>query len=387
MRPASIIDARTDDYEPPGFSAPPPRPKFVLEPFAEIRFDSNEEWFVKRLLPRRGVVAFYGRSQSLKSFLVSHLSWSISAGWDVAGLKVEQAAAVYIAAEGATGLRKRKIGFEMANPEFPHSAPFYLLAGAPNLGTEKSDLPELIAAVEGCGVKPGLIVIDTLAQTLGSGDENGSGMTQFIANANDLAAHFKALVLVVHHVGLADDQRMRGHSSLHGALDAQILCERVKGTFTSTLTLQKLKDETSDRTFMANLSRIVIGHDGDGDEISTLVVDSIVEEDAKALAGTTKQVVPPSQRLLMEVVQDALAEEGADFRPYGLQGPLVRAVPDGAIRARYYARIAEEAGADEDADKLSERQRKAFNRSIEAALKATALMAQKRDRRRFIWLP
>jgi len=119
----------------------------------------------------------------------------------------------------------------------------------------------LIESIETAGVKPGLVIIDTLAQTLGSGEENGTGMTQFIANANALSVHFAAMVLVVHHVGLADDQRLRGHSSLRGAVEVQILCERVKGTLSTTMTLRKMKEERSDRAFTAQLSRIVVAND------------------------------------------------------------------------------------------------------------------------------
>ena len=92
-------------------------------------------------------------------------------------------------------------------------------------------------------------------------------MTAFVANARVLAQRFKALVLIVHHVGLGDDKRMRGHSSLNGALDAQILCERKEGELAATLTLQKLKDDASDVRLSARMSRIVIGYDEDGEEL------------------------------------------------------------------------------------------------------------------------
>jgi hypothetical protein len=54
---------------------------------------------------------------------------------------------------------------------------------------------------------------------------------------------------------------------------------------------------------------------------------------------------------------------------------------------RYNARIAEEADADEDPDKLADRQRKSFKRAIEAGLKANRLMARQQDGKRLIWLP
>jgi RecA-family ATPase len=105
-----------------------------------------------------------------------------------------------------------------------------------------------MSAIEAAGLSPGVIVLDTLAQTLGSSDEDGAGMTAFLANAGKLAQRFDCLVLIVHHVGLGDDKRMRGHSSLGGGVDAAILCERHEGALEATLTIVKLKDEAS-RTF------------------------------------------------------------------------------------------------------------------------------------------
>ena len=76
----------------------------------------------------------------------------------------------------------------------------------------------------------------------------------------------------------------------------------------------------------------------------------------------------------MAVVSEAINEAGESFRPFA-NAPMVRAVGDGKIRTRYYARIAEQAESDEDREKLASRQRKGFKRAIEAALKATMLVA------------
>jgi hypothetical protein len=283
--PAQIAPEPFDDgYIPPGDPpisaqiAPNGRRKFYLEPFEDIRFTGGEEWLVKRVLPRRGVAALYGKSGSFKTFIGFDLGGCIAAGKEWAGLKVAQAPVVYIAAEGAAGVRKRKEGWTRTNPDISEPFPFHLISDAPNLGAAQGDLADLIQSIRDAGTAPGVIFIDTSAQTLGGADENGAGMVQYIANAQALSKHFGCLVVIVHHVGLADDQRLRGHSSLHGALDAQILCERQKGTLSTDLKIQKLKDEDADRTFSATLSRVVIGHDEDGDEVSTLIVESVAEQ-------------------------------------------------------------------------------------------------------------
>ena len=373
-------------YQPPGEPAAPAKPRFVIEPWSAIAFESREEWAIKRLLPRQGLAVFYGKVGSFKSFITSHLALCVALDWEWAGRRVAQAPVVYIAAEGAAGLRKRKAGFAIAHPELPADVPFALISGAPNFGAMSGDLPALVSAIEGASVAPRLIVIDTLAQTLGAGDENGTGMTAFVANAGALASHFEALVLIVHHVGLGDDRRMRGHSSLNGALDAVFLCERREGELAATLTLQKLKDEASDVRLEARLSRVVIAHDDDGDEISTLVVDSIEDAELQASAPRAKSI-PRSQSLLVETIKEAIDDAGESFKPFGASGPLVRGVDDGKVRERYYSRIAEIPKDDDTPKKLADRQRQAFNSAIKRVLDAKLICAAGKDGRRFLWLP
>jgi hypothetical protein len=359
--------------------------RFTPQPWSQIAFDGKEEWTVKRILPRVGLAAIFGKPGSFKSFIVAHIGLSVALGWDWAGRRVHRAPVIYVAAEAAAGLRKRKAGFQIAHPSLGDDVPFLMVPTAPNLGAEKGDLAALVTAIEAAGVSPGVIVLDTLAATLAGNDENGSGMTAFVANAGALAEKFKCLVLVVHHTGLGDDRRMRGHSSLLGALDAAILCERVESDLAATLTLSKIKDDSSDVRLVARLERVVIGHDEDGDEISTLVVNSV--EDAEAAVNRPRaKLIPPSQRLLMACVVDAIEQDGESFKPFS-DGPVVRGVADGAVRKLYFTRIAERADSDEDQDKLFDRQRKGFKRSIEAAIKSRAVIAIERKGERFLWLP
>jgi hypothetical protein len=278
------------------FRLPVDRPavghRFAAEAISDIRFDPRSESIVKRVVPKQGIGALFGASQSLKSFLALDLTLHAAAGWDWAGRRVTQTPAIYIAAEGAAGLRKRIDGFRIKHSDLQADVPFRLISSAPNLGTSGGDLTMLIEGITASGIKPGLIVIDTLAQSLGGSDENGSGMIQFVANATALGNYFRAFVLVVHHVGLNDSRRMRGHSSLYAGSDAVILCERQTGELSSTLTLQKLKDDESNVIFTAHMSRVVICTDEDGDEISTLVVDRIEEDTAEKREIATKKAKP-----------------------------------------------------------------------------------------------
>jgi AAA domain len=366
----------------------PKKPKFKLTPFNDIKFETADEWLVKKLLPRKGVAAIYGASGSVKTFILLDLLLYVALGWPWAGRRVVQTPTIYIAAEGAAGLRKRKIGWELAHDGLPDIVPFHLIEVAPNLGAGASDLKELIASIEAAGIKPGAIAIDTVAQSMGVGDENNTGMVQFAANITALANHFGCLVAAVHHVGLGDEKRLRGHSSFLGALDVSILSERKEGALSATLTVMKLKDEESAHKFTVHLTRIAIGKDSDGEEVSTLIVESVETGATEGAKAPRAKSIPRGQRLLIAIVEQAIGEDETAkmIRPWP-DGPIVKAVPDEAVRYRYYARIAEKTAHGEDHQKLADRQRQAFYRAITDALKALILMACDRDGTRFLWLP
>lgn len=353
--------------------------KFKLEKFEDIKFEAKEEWLIKGILPKQGVAAVYGKPGSLKSFVASDIAFSTALNRDWAGRRGTGAPVVFIAAEGAAGFRKRKVGFEIFNKDLPSKVPFHLISNAPNLGTDKNDLDELIQAVESTGSNPGLIVIDTLAQTLNSADENGAGMVQFVANANALAVRFKCLVLVVHHNGLSDDKRMRGHSSLNGAMDAVILCERDPGALTANLTIQKLKDEVSGTYLAAKLERVIVGMDEDGDEVSTLVVASVEDAEPHSGANDARKKTNPSHRLLLDLVEQGTIDAGKVIRPWA-DGPEVKAAPAETVRQYYFERFPMEGvppGEDEKTARRlhSEKIRKKLSRAIDGLIDAKVLVA------------
>jgi hypothetical protein len=130
--------------------------------------------------------------------------------------------------------------------------------------------------------------------------------------------------------------------------------------------------------------RVVIGKDRDGDEISTLVVESVRKTEAATPAAAAR-AVPRGERLLMTVIDQAIEEAGVSFRPF-TNGLTVRGVKDSVARERYYAKIAEPLD-DEDREKATARKSKAWRRAIKATLDAKVLMAVPDGEDRLIWKP
>ena len=209
-------------------------------------------------------------------------------------------------------MTKRVDGFAKSHGELPEKVPFALMPASPNLGSTKGDLGLLVASIEslGRGRTPRFIVLDTLAQMLHGADENGVGMTAFIQNAQTLANHFEAFVLATHHVphtnGVGKNDRMRGHSSLLPACDASIFAERLPGGYSTVLMFKKNKDELNDVQMTANLRRLVLDIDEDGDEVSTLVVHSIEQGAAPRLERKAKaKELPPQAKIAFTALAKA----------------------------------------------------------------------------------
>lgn len=149
-----------------------PKPlRFQAVRLCDIPPPDGEEWLIKGVLPKEGVGTFFGDSGHHKSFIAIDLAWHIAAGKSWGGRRATQATAVYLAVEGAGGIGKRLYGARQR-----HSLgdlPLHTIKAAPNLGTTSDDALAMIADIEAQGVRPGLIVVDTLAASMAGGDENG----------------------------------------------------------------------------------------------------------------------------------------------------------------------------------------------------------------------
>jgi RecA-family ATPase len=70
-------------------------------------------------------------------------------------------------------------------------------------------------------------VIDTLARTFGTGDENKQAdMNAYVTAADKLREATDANVMIVHHSGVHEDRRERGSNVLRGAADTVIKVSR-----------------------------------------------------------------------------------------------------------------------------------------------------------------
>lgn len=306
--------------------------KFPLTLLSEIVIDDAEpEFLVEDLMPLRGLATIYGPPGSAKTFLALDLGLCVAGGVPFFGKAVNQGGVIYIAAEAGAGLRKRVITAR-AEKAIPESAPFAMIALAPNLGPKTSDAGKLIADIKAqwpYSAPICLIVIDTLARTLPGADENSSAdMGGFVANAAAIAAAFNCLVLVVHHSGKDAERGMRGSSNLNGATDAEWQISSKDGI--RTVLLHKMKDGEDGLEWSFRLEKRQVSANSGKRARSTCVV--IPETSPKPGEGKPRRD-PPSgvRKLVWEAVLDALGT-------YGEIMPVCKELPRGKGVKRQYVK-------------------------------------------------
>jgi hypothetical protein len=172
---------------------------------------------------------------------------------------------------------------------------------------------------------------------------------------------FDCFVLAIHHVGWSADKRVRGHSSLTGAVDLQILTDRLPNELASTLNVQKVKDGDAGFQFTATLRPITLGVDRDGEEISTLVVDRI---DNGLSPAAQRHAKGAHKRKLLDSAKRSLAALKRATKKHGVP-PEGEGFPDGAMVVPFDV-WREEAMAGEVSNSESpDSKRKAFGRAYE----------------------
>ena len=355
--------------------------RFELIPFDAIKINTAPAYRIKGILPDYGLCVVWGPPKCGKSFLVFDMVMHVALSREYRGRKVRQGSVVYCALEGCAPFKNRIEAFRQAKMQDKACpvVPFHLMASAITLVT---DHKALIASINLEDPAPAIVVIDTLNRSLAGSESSDEDMSDYVKAADAIRDAFNCLVIVVHHCG-HEGTRPRGHSSLLGALDCSLAIKRdVKGDIVATVEL--MKDGLEGDDWASRLRIVTVGLDDEGDGVTSCVIDAV--EGYLKVARPFTKTVPRSQQLLVSVIEDAIESDGVELKP-SADGPPVRAVDDSLVRQRFYARVAEPADTGADLKKVANRRRQAFNRAVEAEIKAKTLMAIERDGGRFLWLP
>lgn len=367
-------------------------PRYALEDFDTLE-PGTLTWRVKRLWPAVGVCFVGGPSMSGKSFWVLDAMARVCRGEAVLGRRSIEAGIVYIAAEGAHGVRNRIAGLRQRIG--PLGGRLKFVGQQPDL-TDPSDVDELQAFLtttkadlEAAGHELGIVVVDTLAAAAAGADENASGdMGPVLRALQDMAAALGCLVLVVAHTGKDESRGLRGWSGQLGNADGVIMLTEPDGE-TRSGTVLKVKDGPSGDRFGFALEVVDIGLDDDGEAITTCVIsERDAPEPAKAGRRPTKAV--GTGALIMTAFGRVLADRPQSIHLEGAEGVKAVKVEDLRTLAYEIGVGPTDAEVPLDADDSERRrltrkwhdQRKAdFKRGLDFLLASQTL----RTERGFVW--
>jgi hypothetical protein len=272
-----------------------------LVPFEEITLSTARRYLVKGLIPRVGMTVVWGPPKCGKSFWAFDLMMHVALGWQYRGRRVNQGAVVYCAFEGQTGIEQRVEAFRLTCLDGHTAAvPFYLEPVTLDLVRDQS---ALIAAIRHSlgDVMPVAVTLDTLNRSLAGSESSDQDMSAYVRAADAIREAFQCAVIIVHHCG-HDGVRPRGHSSLAGALDAQLAVKR-DGANNILVEVELMKDGAQGDIIASRLEVVTVGTDEDGDAITSCVVIELDNAAAQRASRSGRHGWPNSS---IKLVRDAI---------------------------------------------------------------------------------
>jgi hypothetical protein len=164
-------------------------------------------------------------------------------------------------------------------------------------------------------------VVDTLSQTFAGDENSASDISDYLRLINlHLRSAFGASVLVIHHTGHSASERPRGSSALTANVDYLLGVYRPDADGMSAQ-LEVLKQKDGDKLLAQHfdLTKIVLGRDEDGDEVSSLVAgwyDSVkIVKDAVGKLSVYEKMV-------IDALDDGLVLQEDELRALFTEGSV-----------------------------------------------------------------
>jgi hypothetical protein len=301
-------------------------PRFAVLTADELAALPPIRWRVRGVLPECGLAAVYGPSGSGKSFLVLDLLGAVAEGRSWFGNRTNPCPVTYLALEGEAGIAQRMNAYRIRHGRAPSAMCF---VAAPFALLDPADVQDLAEAIRGAGGAGGIVAVDTLNRSAAGADENDSrDMGRLIEGAKSLQGLLGGLVLLVHHAGKDLSKGLRGHSSLHAALDAVV--EVTRDGDRREWRIAKAKDGRDGDSVPFRLAVVEVGEDDEGEPITSCVVESVARAD-----GPPRPALPAAgsnQRISWEVLGELLRAAGV-ARPQGVPSSLPTGRPVVRIEA------------------------------------------------------
>lgn len=248
-----------------------------------LKYLPRVTWLLKPYIPSQGLIVIYGPSGTGKSFLTLWFALQIA----------QQKPVLYMAYEGEYGYESRIIA---AQNYYHFGRGLPLTLGHVDLMDDNKYLEFLDHARK---VNPSVVVIDTLAQSMGDLDENSNtAMGMYTRRCQLLGKELGCSIVLVHHTSKAGYVE-RGAGSLRGTADVMIRLEDADERV--LVECAKTKDGKPFPSFYIRLHSVDTGLvDEDGYAVQTPVAVIAQDDDVSEALLTKSQFLILSQANLFE---------------------------------------------------------------------------------------
>ena len=336
--------------------------------------------FVEGMLIEDTLSLWFGDSNVGKTFVVFDLACHVALGRDWFGCDVEAGGVVYIAAEGAGSLRKRRKAWQTRYQETDVN-----LAVIPSAIDFRSagsdDVDRVIAACQKAAHRMGtpikLVIVDTLSRAISGGNENApEDMTAFVQAVDRVRAEVGTHVASIHHSGKDTTKGARGHSSLRAAVDSEFEVVKLSDDVGIIKTAKQRDIEMSDNLGF-KLEVVAVGSDRRGREITSCVVVPVE-------VGPTEAKLNDRQRSIITILGNILNSEGREISRTSIQvdGVVVTArdaVNRDRVRSAFIAEERKTGRGDGEGDAApTDLEKKAFGRSVKSLEKVRKIVSDQK---------
>lgn len=211
------------------------------------------QWLISGYLARKELTVLYGQPGTYKSF--------VAQGWAM-DLAAAGHTAIYISAEGASGLRMRTEAWKKHHGFERFAGNFLTMPNSINLHDSdavKQWSEAITLQLKEWGIPEDeltLIGVDTLNRNFVGEEENSpKEMGMFVEGCDRIMRAFNTAMLVVHHMGVSTG-RERGTAALRGGTFAMFQVTKPGGGLVARLECTRMKDAEESPATTHRLHRV-----------------------------------------------------------------------------------------------------------------------------------
>jgi len=257
---------------------------------------------VEGILQEGVMTVIYGDSNTGKSFLALDMAAHISVGSPWFGREVKQGAVLYLAAESPKSIQNRaralaqKMDTKLDN--------LFITDCPVNVYDENGDTTAIINTIkaiqDGFGVRIRLVIVDTLARAMGSGDENSSKDMGMLVKHADMVRHqVDTHIMFIHHTGKDAARGARGSSALRAATDTEIEVSDPGNGAPKEFKITKQRDlEGKGEVYAFTLTKVNLGMSNFNKLLSTCYI-----EQAQPDPAAQEDKLTPIQKVILDAIR------------------------------------------------------------------------------------